>query len=300
MQESGSNFTRSLLVMFLPLLVSPMLVSPVLGEIPQAGNVSDFQKNPAASVNEVIRDELNAERSDKSRWRYLQIIDKKGRQETRAVCETEDGKIDRLVAIDGHALSPEQTRREEERIKAFLAHPDEIRKEQVKLQKDQDEDMAMLRTFAGAFDYKYKGRNGNVVAFDFSPNPQFHGTGREGRVFHHMVGTVWIDVQQKRLVGVEGRLTSRVDFGGGLLGYLRPGGTFAVHLQRDDGTNHWNLVSLQVHLKGRALFFKTINLEHAERRINYRLMPPDTTLQQGARLLKNEALSLEAASMPGN
>lgn len=293
--ERGSGLTRSLIAVLLPLLVSP-----VFGDIPPTRDVTDVQKNPAAAVNEVIRDELDAERRDTSRWRYLQIENKKDREEIHAVCETQDGKIDRLVAIDGHPLTPEQARREEERIRDFLAHPDEIRREQIKLQKDQDEDMAMLRTFAGAFEYKYQGRDGNVVAFEFSPNPEFHAPGRVGQVFHHMVGTVWIDVQQKRLVGVEGHLTSRVDFGGGLLGYLRPGGTFSIHLQRDDGSKHWNLVSLQLHLKGRALFFKTINLEHEERRINYRLIPADTTLQQGALLLKNDAVSLEAVSIPVN
>jgi hypothetical protein len=247
-------------------------------------------------VNEVIRDEQQAERDDQTLWRYLKIEQKDGHEETRAVCETKDGKIDRLLAIDGQPLTSEQNRREDERIRMLLADPEEVRKQEIKRQKDQDSQMALLRMFSKAFQYKYESRNGNVVALHFVPNPDFHPSRREGQVFHHMTGTVWIDIQQKRLAGVDGRLTGQVDFGGGFFGYLKKGGTFSVHLEQDDGSGHWNMVSLQIHLKGRALLFKTIGLEQEERRTNYRINPAGTTLQQAVLLLRNEATSLAASS----
>jgi len=48
-----------------------------------------------------------------------------------------------------------------------------------------------------------------------------------------------------------------VKFGGGLLGHLHPGGTLDVK-QAEVAPGYWELTVLNVHMKGKALFFKTI------------------------------------------
>jgi hypothetical protein len=99
-----------------------------------------------------------------------------------------------------------------------------------------------------------------------------------------MEGTMWIDVHQKRLAGIEGVLTSRVSFGGGLLGHLDKGGTFSVRL-KNVGSGHWGLDSLDVQMKGKALFFKTISVQQKERCTNYQPIPNAMTLRQAAQIL---------------
>jgi hypothetical protein len=75
-----------------------------------------------------------------------------------------------------------------------------------------------------------------------------------------MEGTVWLDMEQKRLVRMSGVLTSDVKFGWGVLGHLAKGGTFVVE-QREVGKGHWELTRLDVDMNGKALFFKTIEVK---------------------------------------
>src|SRR5579862_5140589 len=94
-----------------------------------------------------------------------------------------------------------------------------------------------------AFEYRYAAQDGDLVRLDYSPNPAFKTPNREAEVFHHMQGSVWIDPSKKRIGKIEGRLTSEVKFGGGILGHLDPGGTFRFE-QRDVGNGHWEMTNL--------------------------------------------------------
>jgi hypothetical protein len=60
-----------------------------------------------------------------------------------------------------------------------------------------------------------------------------------------------------RVAEVVGRLTHEVKFGGGLLGHLDSGGDFDVK-QAEVAPGFWELTVLNVHMKGKALFFRTI------------------------------------------
>jgi hypothetical protein len=80
-------------------------------------------------------------------------------------------------------------------------------------------------------------------------------------------------------------LVQNVDFGGGILGKLRKGGSFEVN-QADVAGGHWKLTKLVVHMSGRALFFATINQQQDEVMSNFHEVPPGTTLAKAADLLK--------------
>jgi hypothetical protein len=148
--------------------------------------------------------------------------------------------------------------------------------------------MELLKSFPLAFQYRYGSKAGNLMGLRFLPNPYFRPSNREEQVLHHVEGTMWINLCQKRLAGIEGHLTSEVKFVGGLFGHLDEGGSFSVRLE-DVGSGHWDLDSLDVRLKGKALLFKTIRLQQKEQCTNYHLVPTDITLEQAAELLTNDA-----------
>jgi hypothetical protein len=113
-----------------------------------------------------------------------------------------------------------------------------------------------------------------------------------------MSGTLWLDVEQKRLARMSGTLTSEVTFGWGILGHLEKGGTFTVE-QAEVGKGHWELTLLDVNMNGKALFFKTIDVKQNVRNFNFKSVPRELTLQRAAELLKSDSTT-SARTMTGN
>ena len=121
-----------------------------------------------------------------------------------------------------------------------------------------------------------------------------------------MQGNLWLDTKQSRLAGISGRLTREVKFAGGFLGHLDPGGTFEVK-QAEVVPGCWEMMLLNVHMKGRALFFKSIAVDERYSRSELKRVPDDLTAAKGAEMLekldgKNQAatLSLKFASCAPN
>ena len=106
-----------------------------------------------------------------------------------------------------------------------------------------------------------------------------------------------VDARQKRIIEINGKLTSEVKFLGGLLGHLDKDGTFFVQ-QEEVAGGHWDLKSLRVHMNGKALFFKTIAVAEEKEISGYRPLPQGTTLQQAAAKLQRDS-SVSSASTAG-
>jgi hypothetical protein len=163
-----------------------------------------------------------------------------------------------------------------------------------KKQKEQDQDAArsrrLLKMLPDAFIYSYAERQGNQVQLAFRPNPSFRPTSHEEQVFHAMKGTLWVDSLQNRLAGISGQLMDEVRFGGGLLGHLDKGGTFDVK-QEPVAPGYWELTLLNVHMNGKALFFKTIAVRQKYSRSAFRRVPDDLTAANGAEMLRKQVLS---------
>jgi len=78
-----------------------------------------------------------------------------------------------------------------------------------------------------------------------------------------------------------------------MLGRLNKGGTFEVK-REDVGEGHWVTTLLNVHIYGKALFFKTINAEQREVTDNFKRVPDRLTLAQGATMLETPGLQASA------
>jgi len=123
-----------------------------------------------------------------------------------------------------------------------------------------------------------------LVELKFKPNPHFPPSSHEAAVVHAMEGVLWVNGRQKRLVEISGHLTRPVKFGGGLLGHLDAGGHFYVK-QEEVQPGYWELAVLDVDMKGKALFFKTIGVQEQMKRSMFRRVRDDLTAAQGANLL---------------
>jgi hypothetical protein len=256
------------------------------------------RQNAAPLVREVIDNEIEAQLHDTSLWCYREHRQVDGKlSQTVEACQTKDGDIERVLAVNGRELNLEETRAEHQRIQQAIAHPEQVRAKQKKDREDGDQQRNMLRAFPEAFLFQCESESGNLVTLRFRPNPGFRPSNRVAMVFHHLEGTLVVDAKQERLVEVNGRLTSEVRFAGGLLGHLDKNGTFVVK-QKDFGEGHWDLSYLSVQMNGKALFFKTIAVLEEKTLFDYQPLPRGASLQQAAEFLTGD-FDVQSASSSG-
>jgi hypothetical protein len=274
---------------FSPLVPTSILLLAVLSpNLEQTGMAANNSADANQLVREVIQNEIQAEPSNNNMWSYRELTNRKGKELLLEYCQTKYGTIHRLLAVNGHPLNPSQRQAEDIRIQKLLRSPDAVRAAQKKERADAQEERKFLRLFLDAFRYQEEGQQGDLMKLGFTPNSEFHPSTNEERVLHSLTGTMVVDVQQKRLVSVNGRLTTEVKFWGGLAGHLNAGGTFSV-LSENVAPGDWELKSLDVEMNGKALLFKTITVREQDTYSSYTLVPPSTSLAQAAERLQKDS-----------
>lgn len=261
------------------------------------GSTSSSQSVPPsreASANQLARrivtNELKAQDEDHSHWMYRAEAEDRGKREVREIIETKDGDLSRLLSVNGRPLSQEQQRKEDQRIQRLISNPGEQRKLQRARNEDGDQARRLLEMLPDASLFSYGEHREELVKLNFRPNPSFKPPSPEAHVFHEMEGEMWVNTKEDRLVKITGHLTHEVKFAGGLLGHLDKGGRFEVR-QAEIAPGHWELVVLNVDMRGKALFFKTIRVQQREYRSSFRRVPDNLTLAQAADILRRQTVA---------
>ena len=261
-------------------IVSLLLISFCCTSIAQVS-----KPNANQLARQVVDNELRAETQDQSHWRFrLETYKPGGAKETDEVIETKDGDLKRPLLVNGKATTAEEANR---RLEKLAHNRDELRKSLKDKNDDAAQSQSLLKVLPDAFTYKYGTRRQDLVQLIFSPKPRFKPPNREAEAFHAMNGSLWIDSKKLRVEEIAGHLTHEVKFGGGLLGHLDPGGTFDVK-QAEVAPGYWELTVLNVHMQGKALFFKTIAVNQKYSRDHFQEVPDDLTIAQGMNLLKKQ------------
>jgi hypothetical protein len=234
-------------------------------------------------VRDILQHEIKAQNEDKTLWCYRKLLEKDGKKQLFASCQTEAAEINRLMAENGKPLTASQWQAEDSRIKKLLGNPSQLKKEKQQQLEDQRQATNLLKMIPEAFLFQQESREADRVKLKFIPNPKFRPSGSSEYVFHHMEGTLTLDLKQKRLVEISGRLNSDVKFAGGFLGHLDKGGTFFVR-QQEVTPGHWEMTRMDVQMNGKALFFKTISVRTNEIDTDFHAVPPATSIQQVAAL----------------
>jgi hypothetical protein len=250
-------------------------------------------ENWAEVVRETMNHEIAAQAKDQSLWCYRKLQEKDGKQETYAVCQAKGAEIARLVEVNGKELDEKQREAENQRIENLVKNKRELAREARRQHEDAKHAEDLMKLISNAFLFRWESRNNDQVTLKFTPNPEFRPSGHEAEVYHHMEGTLTLDVQQKRLAELSGRLVSAVKFGGGLLGHLDKGGTFLVK-QQAVAPGCWQVTTLDVRMNGRALFFKTIAVRQKEMNSQFRPVPASTTIEQLAEMTKAQNTQAQA------
>src|SRR5580693_6621168 len=220
-----------------------------------------------SDANDFARDffdhEVKAQTQDHSLWSYREAKREDGKLKLYDVYQTRQGEIRRLVAVGGRRLTADQLAKEDSRIQGVISDPSLMRQRQGKERDDGEQARKMLRLFPDAFDFRYDGTDGSLVRLRFSPNPKFRPPDHAAQVFHHMEGVVMVNAEQKEVA-------PRI----------------------------WEVSVMHVHMSGKALLFKTIDVQEDETYSDFQPVPPETSLEQAAQRLKDTpAESTEALAV---
>jgi hypothetical protein len=190
--------------------------------------------------------------------------------------------------VGGRPLTGNQRSAEDEKVQDFVADPDQQNKARRDAAADDKKSADLFGMLPDAFLFEYAGTTGDDVKLNFHPNPAFTSHSSDAYVFHKMDGFVILNTKCDRLVEIHGQLTHGVEFAGGLLGHLDPGGTFDVR-REEIAPGHWAITRLKVNMNGRILFFKSINVQQDEVHSHFRRIPDNTTLAQAEKLAENQS-----------
>jgi len=240
-------------------------------------------------VRAVVANELKPPDGNHSRWMYRADREEQGKKKLKEVIQTGQGSLDRLVAVDGQPLNAKEQQDEQERIGDLVRNTAEQQRIEQTRKKDAEQCKAFFKMLPDALTFIYAGRDGDLIKLSYRPNPSFQPPSREARVFHEMEGEMWVQETQRRLVRIQGHLVADVKFASGLLGHLEKGGHFNVE-QRELSPGQWDLTFMEVDMKGKALFFKTISVKEKEYRSNFRMVPKGLTLDEAADILTKQVI----------
>lgn len=244
-------------------------------------------------IRHVVENELKSEQQDHSYWMFrLETRRPNGEEEVDEVVESKEGDLKRPLLINGRELSPAQRAKADKQLQELVRNPESLRKARSEAEHDTERGQRLLKMLPDAFTFRYGEKRGDLVELKFSPNPNFRPSSHEGEVFHAMQGTLWVDCKENRLQEISGRLMREVKFAGGLLGHLDQGGTFEVK-QAAVAPGYWELILLSVHMKGKALFFKTIAVDQQYTRSEFKQIADNVTVREAAIMLQKGRLSSE-------
>ena len=201
---------------------------------------------PLPPIADLLHDvERNQDGAEKIRKDYTyhvhveeQDLDGKGTVKKTTVTDSESltidsVRVDRVVARDGKPLTPDETKKESEKIDKEVAKDKERRAKLEEKGKTTDSrgDQVLtvsrileLGKFTNPRRVEFAGRP--TIVADYAGDPNAKTVNRFESVFRDLVGTVWIDEADRTLVQVQGHFLNDFKVGGGLVADIRKGSNF--------------------------------------------------------------------------
>ncbi len=252
--------------------------------------------SPQQLVQQVVNNEVAANQNEHTHWIYRDADKTPEKNVVKLVIETADGSVSKTIRTNARPLTAEEQQQDQAKIQKVVADPAVRDRQRRNSAHDDKQAVAMMRMLPDAFIWTEVGRSNSEVTLHFKPNPAFQPPTYESRVFAAMAGEMVLDVQQKRLKVLSGTLIQPVEFGWGMLGKLKEGGTFHV-VHSEVAPGKWEITQTHVHIEGHALFFKSISEQEDEVSSHYKLTPAHLTLQQAAQMLNDGTADKELNSL---
>jgi hypothetical protein len=188
-------------------------------------------------------------------------------------------RVQKLVRKDGKDLSPDQARKEQDRVN----------KEVLKISKpgysDPEKDditvsrLLQIVAFSRPRRVQLNGRD--TIAFDFAGDPHAKTHGRDEEALKKVSGTIWIDEADREVSRMSATLDENYHVGFGLLASVAKGSNmvFDQALIRNEA---WLPTAIALHLQARAFLVAGFRAEIDIRFDQYKKFQTDAVQQPGA------------------
>jgi hypothetical protein len=250
------------------------------------------QKQAVPSAQEVVAEMVKTETTAyKSREKFLYLRKErsartKGHLWEQVVVETPDGRMRRLLSIDGKPLSPEEKKTEDDRITYLVNHPDQFRREEQGRKDDETRLGVLMAELPRLYVFDEEGTEDGCLRIAFHPNPSFQEETYQDRVLHATSGYLLIRVADKRLCAMNAKLDHKVEFGYGLLGKISENSKFSM-VRSEVSPGEWKSTKTDIHVDGSLLLLKSYSRDEQSVHTGFKAVPPDLSLAQAARLLRS-------------
>jgi hypothetical protein len=259
---------------------------------------------PLPPIRELLLDvERNEKAAEASRKDYTyhvhfeqQDLDGKGAVKKTITTDSEsltvDGvRIDRAIARDGKPLTTEEAKKESDRIDKEVAKAKERRAKRESKGEDTDTrgDVILpasrileLGSFTNPRRVDLDGRP--TVVFDFAGDPNAKTRNEFEGIVRDIVGTVWIDEQDRVLVRGEGHFLNDFKIGGGLVLNIHKGLNFDFRTTKING-EVWLPASVNGQGSARILLLDKVNGKFRLVTSDYRKFRASSTIIESNRLI---------------
>jgi len=251
-------------------------LAPIPPTPKDAGTHQAAEEKPLPDIVAMMHDvEANQRKAEAIQKNYLyhsvvteQKVDGHGQVKKTEITEYDHFWVDgvpeaKLVKKDGTPLSADELAKEDQRIDKEAAKAHDRREKENAQGKETDprgdEEITVSRllelgTFTNARRLPLNGRD--TIAVDFAGNPNAKTRNRAEDVVRDLVGTAWVDEEDRQLVRVEGHFVDAFKVGGGLLVNIQKGTRFTMEQTKVNGE-----VWLPAHIdaQGAARFLLFIN-----------------------------------------
>ena len=188
---------------------------------------------------------------------------------------------------DGKPLSPDDARKEQERVDKLVA---KLKSRENKPAKDDVHLSATgLLKVASFTNPRREVLNGRpTLVFDYKGDPHAEAKDLGEQIMRQLAGTLWVDEHDNAIVRLNGTLQENFHVGGGLLVNIRKGSWFNFN-QSLINSEIWFPAELSAHVDGRFLLVKGFNGDAQQTYSDYRKFKTSVTILPGTQVLEDTA-----------
>jgi hypothetical protein len=219
----------------------------------------------AMDVQQIIQKSVEANQRDfdeEPHYTYKETDRSGASTKTYQVLMLDGSTYNRLMAVDGVPLSPQQNQDEERKLKQVEAQrraesPSDRHKRIAKYQQDRRRDNEMMQQLTVAFTFKLIGERKvsgfKVYALRATPKPGYQPPNMASQVLPGMNGELWIDQQTYNWVKVTAKVIHPVSIEG-FFAEVEPGTHFELE-KRPVGGGIWMPTHFAMYSVAKVLFF---------------------------------------------
>ncbi len=210
----------------------------------------------------------------------------KGHQWEELVLEVPEGRMHRLIRVDGKPLTDNQQKAEHDRLEYLAKHPEDVRRENQNRKDDETRTAELLRALPKMYIFSIAGSQDGCTRVDFKPNPAYQEQTYQDRVLHASAGYLLIHPGDNRLCKLDTHLEHPVEFGYGLLGKVSQDSRFFM-ARAEVKPGQWKTQQMQVHIDGNILLLKSVSRQEDSLHFGFQEVPFNMSVAQAAAMLES-------------